>query len=114
MNDLPKKLTPYRVEFPFSCQFSIPADDHNTTVTIETKSEALTYGTSVDDVRMQTEAEHQIDGPLQAKRILKFIRDETWAIDPREVSVTYSPDPVIEHASPETIEHFIQTAMDED
>ena len=75
MNDLPKNF-PLQSRI-FICQFSIPADDHNTTVTIETKS-SLTHGTSVDDVVGNVGLSRIPDRrTVTGKTHLKFIRDET-------------------------------------
>ncbi len=44
LRDIEKPENPYkryRVEFPFTCTFTIPEDGHNTRVTIETRSEHL-------------------------------------------------------------------------
>ena len=58
LRDIEKPENPYkryRVEFPFTCTFTIPEDGHNTRVTIETRSEHLHHAKSEDDVRLQLE-----------------------------------------------------------
>ena len=104
---------PYRVEFAFKCTFTIPEDDHNTKVTIETRSEHLHHGLSERDVRLQIEKDHELDGPLNAKRILKFVRDGMWGIEPRDVTVEYGPDPIIELASPEKVKEIVEDCLNE-
>ena len=103
----------YCVEFPFTCTFTIPKDGHNTKVTIETRSENLMHGTSESDIRLQLEKDHEIDVPLNAKRILKFISDELYGIEPRDVIVTYHPDYTIELATPEKVEEIVEDFLDE-
>ena len=103
----------YCVEFPFTCTFTIPKDGHNTKVTIETRSEHLHHAKSEDDIRLQLEKDHEIDAPLNAKRILKFISDELYGIEPRDIIVTYHPDYTIELATPEKVEEIVEDFLDE-
>ena len=103
----------YCVEFPFTCSFTIPKDGHNTKVTIETRSEHLHHAKSESDIRLQLEKDHEIDAPLNAKRILKFVRDEMWEIKPRDVTVTYHPNYTIELATPEKVEEIVEDFLDE-
>ena len=44
MNKNKNPFSAYRIEFPYTCSFSIPEDGHITKVTIETRSEELRYG----------------------------------------------------------------------
>jgi hypothetical protein len=116
LRDIEKPENPYkryRVEFPFTCTFTIPEDGHNTRVTIETRSEHLHHAKSEDDVRLQLEKDREIDGPLNAKRILKFVRDEMWNVEPRDVSVTYHPDYIIELATPEKVQEIVEDFLDD-
>ena len=103
----------YCVEFPFTCSFTIPKDGHNTKVTIDTRSENLMHGTSESDIRLQLEKDHEIDAPINAKRILKFISDELYGIEPRDIIVTYHPDYTIELATPEKVEEIVEDFLDE-
>ena len=116
LRDIEKPENPYkryRVEFPFTCTFTIPEDGHNTKVTIETRSEHLHHAKSEDDVRLQLEKDREIDGPLNAKRILKFVRDEMWNVEPTDVSVTYHPDYIIELATPEKVQEIVEDFLDD-
>ena len=116
LRDIEKPENPYkryRVEFPFTCTFTIPEDGHNTRVTIKTRSEHLHHAKSEDDVRLQLERDREIDAPLNAKRILKFVRDEMWNVEPREVTVTYHPDYTIELATPEKVQEIVEDFLDE-
>ena len=116
LRDIAKPENPYkryRVEFPFTCTFTIPEDGHNTRVTIETRSEHLHHAKSEDDVRLQLEKDREIDGPLNAKRILKFVRDEMWNVEPTDVSVIYHPDYTIELATPEKVQEIVEDFLDD-
>ena len=116
LRDIEKPENPYkryRVEFPFTCTFTIPEDGHNTRVTIETRSEHLHHAKSEDDVRLQLEKDREIDGPLNAKRILKFVRDGMWNVEPRDVSVLYHPNYTIELATPEKVQEIVEDFLDD-
>ena len=116
LRDIEKPENPYKrycVEFPFTCTFTIPEDGHNTKVTIETRSENLMHGTSESDIRLQMEKDHEIDGPLNAKRILKFVRDEMWNVEPTDVSVTYHPDYIIELATSEKVQEIVEDFLND-
>ena len=110
LRDIEKPENPlkrYSVEFPYTCSFTIP-DDAYTTVTIETRSETLMHGTSESDIRLHIEKDHEIDGPLNAKRIMKIVRDSMWGIEPTDVTVKYGPDPIIKIASPEKVQEIVE------
>ena len=116
LRDIEKPENPYkryRVEFPFTCTFTIPEDGHNTRVTIETRSEHLHHAKSEDDVRLQLEKDREIDALLNANRILKFVRDGMWNVEPRDVSVTYHPDYTIELATPEKVQEIVEDFLND-
>ena len=82
-------------------------------MTIETRSEHLHHAKSGDEVRLQLEKDREIDGPLNAKRILKFVRGEMWNVEPRDVSVTYHPDYTIELVTPEKVQEIVEDFLDD-
>ena len=116
LRDIEKPENPYkryRVEFPFTCSFTIPEDGHNTKVTIETRSENLMHGTSESDIRLQMEKDHEIDGPLNAKRTLKFVQGAMWGIEMSDVTVNYHPEFTVELATPEKVQEIVEDFLDE-
>jgi hypothetical protein len=82
-------------------------------VTIETRSENLMHGTSESGIRLYLEKDHEIDGPLNAQRIIKFVRDNLWGIEPRDVSVEYGPNPNFEITSLERVQKIIEDCLNE-
>ena len=50
MAELDNPYRPYRVEFPYQVTFSTPQDDHNTQITITTRSEEIRFGQNETDV----------------------------------------------------------------
>lgn len=113
MTETLEPLKTYRVEFTATYQFTTSEDGHKTSVTIVSPSEHLAHGTSKKDVLRHVEKDQEIDGPLNALRILKFVKDGMWNIEPQEVAVTYHPEPIIELASPETVTQMIKDCLDE-
>ena len=114
--DIEKPENPYkryRVEFPFTCTFKIPEDGHNTKVTIETRSENLMNGTSESDIRLQVDKDREIDGPLNAKRTLKFVQGAMWGIEMSDVTVNYHPEFTVELATPEKVQEIVEDFLDE-
>ena len=116
LRDIEKPENPYRryrVEFPFTCTFTIPEDGHDTKVTIETRSENLMHGISESDIRLQMEKDHEIDGPLNAKRTLKFVQGARWGIEMSDVTVNYHPEFTVELATPEKVQEIVEDFLDE-
>ena len=113
MTETLEPLKTYRVEFTATYQFTTSTDGHKTSVTIVSPSEHLAHGTSKKDVLRHVEKDQEIDGPLNAKRILKFVRDEMWNIEPRDVSVTYHPDYTIELATPEKVQEIVEDFLND-
>ena len=115
LRDIGKSKNPlkrYSIEFSYRCSFTI-TDDAYITVTIETRSETLMHGTSESDIRLHLEKDHEIDGPLNAKRILKLVKDRMWGIEPTDVTVEYGPDPIIKIASSEKVQEIVEDYLDE-
>ena len=116
LRDIAKPENPYnryRVEFLLICTFTIPENAHHTKVTIETRSENLMHGTSESDIRLQVEKDHEIDGPLNAKRTLKFVQGAMWGIEMSDVTVNYHPEFTVELATPEKVQEIVQDFLDE-
>lgn len=112
MTASPEPLNTYRVEFTATYQFTTPDDGNKTTVTIVSPSENLMHGTSKDEVLRHMEKDHEVDKPINAKRVLKFVRDGMWNLESKDVTVTYHPDPIIDLASPEQIKEIIEDYME--
>ena len=94
----------YRVEFPYTCSFTIPEDGNVTRVTIESRSEMVRYGRDEHDIKLQMELDQEHGKPTYAKHLMGWTRDRMHSIDPREVTVTYGDDPTIESMTKEQID----------
>ena len=53
LDELENPYRPYRVVFPYEVRFTIPDDNHNTEITIRTRSEEIRYGRHEKDILFQ-------------------------------------------------------------
>ena len=114
-NDTPDNpYQTYRVEFPYTCSFTIPEDDHNTRVTIESRSEVVRYGRDEVDIKHQLELDQNQGKPTYANHLLKWVNDQIWTVDPREVTVTYGDQLVMEPMSKDQIEVWTESCLNDD
>ena len=105
-------FSPYRIEFPYTCSFSIPEDGHITRVTIETRSEELRYGRNEKDIRLQKSLENEDGRPTYAKHLLEWVSNHLYSIDPRECEVTYQDTILIEKMTQEQVEQYREECLD--
>jgi hypothetical protein len=104
----------FSVKFPYSVSFTFPEDDHNTTITIETTSEALRYGRDEDDVQHQMKLDQDHGRSTYSKHIIDWVSSRLWNINPRDVTVTYGDDTSIELMTNKEIEEFREACLDEE
>ena len=50
---------PYSVIFPYEIRFTIPNDNHNTEITITTRSEEIRFGRDERDILLQKEVDNR-------------------------------------------------------
>jgi len=103
----------YRVEFPYTCSFTIPEDGNVTRVTIESRSEMVRYGRDEHDINLQMELDQEHGNPTYAKHLIEWTRDKMHSIDPREVTVTYGDNPTIEPMTDDDIEEFREGCLND-
>ena len=96
----------YRLEFPYRVEMTLPQDDHNTKITIDTRSEEVSFARSKEDVLFETELSHKHSKTSYAKHITKFIEEHLWNIPPKEMIVTYTGKPFVQEMTPEEIENY--------
>ena len=94
----------YRVTFPYQVKFSFAADDHNTEVTISTKSVEYYFGKKEQDVLFQKELSDRISDDGMAKHILKFIENHLWEIEPETCELERTGTPEIDLMTQEEID----------
>jgi len=103
----------YSVQFPYTVSFSFPDDDHQTQITIESRSEILRYGRDEQDIHHQMELDQTHGEPTYAKHIIDWVSDRLGNIDPRETTVTYGDNLTIEMMTDEQIDQFRQDCLND-
>jgi hypothetical protein len=76
----PNKM--YSVVFPYQVRFTIPDDQHNTEVIINTKTEEFYSGRNPQDVLFQKEQSDRYAKTAFIKHIQKYVREELWRVEP--------------------------------
>jgi hypothetical protein len=113
LETLDNPYSTYRVEFPYTCSFTIPHDGNVTRVTIESRSEVLRYGRDTHDIKLQMELDQEHGKPTYAKHLIEWTRDRMHSIDPREVTVTYGDTHIIEPMTDDDIEEFREGCLND-
>jgi hypothetical protein len=103
----------YRVEFPYTCTFTLPDDGHVTSVTINTRSVAVRYGNDENDVLQQVELDKFYGDATYAKHIIKWVEQRLCYIDPRKVDVAYEGETIIAAMTETQIEEFTEDCLEE-
>ena len=104
----------YSVKFPYTVSFSFPDDDHNTKITIESTSVLLSYGRDETDIFHQMKMDQEHSHATHAKHLINWIDSKLWAIDPREVDVTYGDGHKIKLMTDEEIEEFREDCLNDE
>lgn len=113
MESLDTPYSTYRVEFPYTCSFTIPDDGHDTRVTIDSRSEVLRYGKNEEDIQLQMQLDLEQGTSTYSKHLIKWVNERLWDIDPREVDVTYGENITVEPMTNDQIEEFKEDCLDE-
>ena len=103
----------YRVILPYTCSFTIP-NDENTTVTISTKSQSISYGRNETDIELQMDLNKKHSKPTYAKHILKEIANQLYSIDPKNVDVEYGSSVTITPMTNQEIDDYRNECLDDD
>ena len=75
MESLDTPYSTYRVEFPYTCSFTIPDDGHDTRVTIDSRSEVLRYGKNEEDIQLQMQLDLEQGTSTYSKLLIKWVND---------------------------------------
>ena len=93
----PNKM--YSVVFPYQVRFTIPDDQHNTEIVINTKTEEFYSGRNPQDVLFQKEQSDRYAKTAFIKHIQKYVRDELWRVEPEDTHLTYTGKPEVTEMS---------------
>jgi len=94
----------YRVTFPYQVKFSFAEDDHNTEVTISTKSVEYYFGKNEQDVLFQKELSDRISDVGMKRHILKFIEKHLWEVEPESCELEETGKPELHLMTQEEID----------
>ena len=103
-DDNPCKL--YSVIFPYQIRFTLPDDDHNTEVIINTKSEEFYTARNKQDILFQRELSDRYSKITYTKRIKKYVREELWEVEPEDGHFIYKGKPEITELLEERLSTF--------
>jgi hypothetical protein len=112
LETLENPYSTYLVQFPYTCSFTIPDDGNVTRVTIESRSEVLRYGRDNHDMELQMQLDQEHGKPTYAKHLIEWTRDRMHSIDPREVTVTYGGNHIIQPMNSDDIQQFIVSCLE--
>ena len=89
----------FSVVFPYQVRFTIPDDDHNTEIIINSKTEEFYSGRNPQDVLFQKEQSDRYSKTAFIKHIQKYVRDEIWSVEPEDAHLNYTGKPEVTEMS---------------
>ena len=93
----------YCVQFPYRVEMTLPEDDHNTRIQIDTKSEEVTFARSEEDARLAHELTQRHSRRVYCKHITDFARDNMWHVDPENMTITFLDKPSVTKLTDEEV-----------
>ena len=114
LDQLENPYQPYSVIFPYDCRFTIPADGHNTEITIRTKSQEIRFGRNERDIILQKEIDNRYGRNTYAKHILGWVLKRLPDIDPRECDVEYTDTPTITLMDQQEVKDFTEGCLNDE
>ena len=106
----PNKM--FSVVFPYQVRFTIPDDDHNTEVIINSKTEEFYSGRNQQDVLFQKEQSDRYSKTAFIKHIQKYVRDEIWSVEPEDAHLNYTGKPEVTEMSETRLATFQREIAD--
>ena len=92
-NDNPLKL--YSVIFPYTVKFTIPDDDYNTEITINTKTEEFFTANNKEEVLLHKELSDTYSKQAFAKHIKRYVLNQLTELNPEDGELTYTGTPEV-------------------
>ena len=114
LDELENPYRPYSVIFPYEIRFTIPDDNHNTEITIRTRSEEVRFGRNEKDILLQKELDNRYGRDTYSKHILNWVGERLSSIDPRECDLEYVGTPTISLIGHEEVKEFIEGSLNDD
>ena len=119
IDDLNLEFTPdenpnkmYSVVFPYQVRFTIPDDQHNTEIVINTKTEEFYSGRNQQDVLFQKEQSDRYSKTAFIKHIQKYVREQLWKVEPEDAHLTFTGKPEVTEMSETRLATFQREIAD--
>jgi hypothetical protein len=106
----PNKM--FSVIFPYQVRFTIPDDEYNTEVIINTKTEEFYSGRNQQDVLFQKDMSDRYSKHAFVKHIQKYVREQLWKVEPEDAHLTYTGKPEITEMSDSRLASFQREIAD--
>jgi hypothetical protein len=113
-DELDNPYRPYSVTFPYEVRFTIPNDDHNTEITIRTRSQEIRFGKDEQDILLQKELDNRYGRNTYSKHILDWVSKRLPDIDPRECDLEYVGTPRVAPIDHHQVKDFIEEFLNDD
>ena len=111
LDELENPYRPYRVIFPYEIRFTIPDDDHNTEITIRTRSEEVRFGRNEKDILLQKGIDNRYGRITYSKHILNWLEKRLFCIDPRECDLEYVGTPTVSLMGHKEVKEFSEGCL---
>ena len=111
LDELENPYRPYRVIFPYEIRFTIPDDDHNTEITIRTRSEEIRFGRNENDILLQKELDNRYGKDTYSKHILNWVAKRLPSIDPTECDLEYVGTPTVSLMGHKEVKDFSEGCL---
>ena len=102
----------FSVVFPYQVLFTIPDDDHNTEVIINSKTEEFYSGRNQQDVLFQKEQSDRYSKTAFIKHIQKYVREQIWSVEPEDAHLNYTGKPEVTEMSETRLATFQREIAD--
>ena len=100
------------VVFPYQVRFTIPDDQHNTEIVINTKTEEFYSGRNPQDILFQKDISDRYSKTAFIQHIQKYVRNELWRVKPEVAHLTYTGKPEITEISDSRLASFQREIAD--
>ena len=114
LDELENPYRPYRVIFPYEIRFTIPDDNHNTEITIRTRSEEVRFGRNEKDILLQKGIDNRYGRITYSKHILDWVSKRLSSIDPRECDLEYVGTPTVAPMDHQQVKDFTERCLSDE
>ena len=105
-------LNLYSVIFPYTVKFTIPDDDYNTEITINTKTEEFFTAKNEGEVLYHKELSDKYSKQAFAKHIKRYVLKQLTELNPEDGELTYTGTPEVTELSGERLDTFSRELVD--